>query len=143
MHSVGQRDDPRLRCRPVIVGAGVVLASSFADRGAEWPDQNELLEAWQLATWYLELAVVRLLGYQGEYVLPLRLEGWIEDTEIVHFSTSRQKGDQPKPLGCHPISVGRLLIIRMIIQTIRPCSDTPATHHSSHEAEATCSPLMR
>jgi hypothetical protein len=39
----------------------------------EWPDHNELLEAWQLATWYLELAVVRLLGYQGEYVSRLRL----------------------------------------------------------------------
>src|SRR4051794_18399469 len=27
--SVEQRDDPRLRCRPVIVGAGVVLAASY------------------------------------------------------------------------------------------------------------------
>ena len=49
----------------------------------EWPDRDQLLEAWQLATWYLELAVIRLLGYQGEYVSRLRLGGWIGDTELV------------------------------------------------------------
>ena len=30
--SVEQRDDPRLRCRPVIVGAGVVMAASYEAR---------------------------------------------------------------------------------------------------------------
>jgi hypothetical protein len=59
----------------------------------EWPDSSELLEAWQLATWYLELAVVRLLGYEGEYVSRLRLEGWIYDTELVPWSTSRDHGN--------------------------------------------------
>jgi hypothetical protein len=54
----------------------------------EWPDRDQLLEAWQLATWYLELAVIRLLGYQGEYVSRLRLGGWIGDTELVPWSTS-------------------------------------------------------
>jgi hypothetical protein len=55
----------------------------------EWPGHSELLEAWQLATWYLELAVIRLLGYEGEYVSRLRLGGWIGDTETVPWSTSR------------------------------------------------------
>jgi hypothetical protein len=49
----------------------------------EWPGHSELFEAWQLATWYLELAVIRLLGYEGEYVSRLRLGGWIGDTELV------------------------------------------------------------
>jgi hypothetical protein len=55
----------------------------------EWPHHDELLEAWQLATWYLELAIIRLLGYKGEYVSRLRLGGWIGDTEPVPWSTSR------------------------------------------------------
>jgi hypothetical protein len=57
----------------------------------DWPDHDELVEAWQLATWYLELAVVRLLGYQGEYVSRLRLEGWIGDTDLVPWSASRDR----------------------------------------------------
>jgi hypothetical protein len=59
----------------------------------EWPDNAELLEAWLLATWYLELAVVRLLGYQGEYHSRLRLGGLIFDTELVPWSTSRDQGN--------------------------------------------------
>jgi hypothetical protein len=58
----------------------------------EWPHRDELLEAWQLATWYLELAVLRLLGYRGEYVSRLRLEGWVVDIEVVPWSTSRNHG---------------------------------------------------
>jgi hypothetical protein len=58
----------------------------------EWPHRDELLEAWQLATWYLELAVLRLLGYRGEYVSRLRLEGWAVDIEVVPWSTSRNHG---------------------------------------------------
>ena len=58
----------------------------------EWPHRDELLEAWQLATWYLELAVLRLLGYRGEYVSRLRLDGWAGDTEVVPWSTSRNHG---------------------------------------------------
>ena len=57
----------------------------------EWPNRNELLETWQLATWYLELAVLRLLGYEGEYLSRLRLGGWEFDTETVPWSTSSQK----------------------------------------------------
>jgi hypothetical protein len=55
----------------------------------EWPGHSELLEAWQLVTWSLELAVLRLLGYQGDYVSRLRLGGWDFDTETVPWSMSR------------------------------------------------------
>jgi hypothetical protein len=60
----------------------------------EWPNRDQLLEAWQLATWYLELAVLRLLGYQGEYVSRLQLGGWDFDTEIVPWSVSRDQGSK-------------------------------------------------
>ena len=54
----------------------------------EWPDRDELLEAWQLATWYLELAVLRLLGYEGEYLSRLRWGGWDFDTDSLPWSAS-------------------------------------------------------
>jgi hypothetical protein len=54
----------------------------------EWPDRDQLLEAWQLATWYLELAVIRLLGYEGEYLSRLQLGGSEFDTEPVPWSMS-------------------------------------------------------
>lgn len=33
----------------------------------EWPDHDVMVEAWQLATWYLQLAILRLLDYHGQY----------------------------------------------------------------------------
>lgn len=33
----------------------------------EWPAWTELVEAWQLCTWYLEVALLRVLDYEGEY----------------------------------------------------------------------------
>jgi hypothetical protein len=54
----------------------------------EWPDRDELLEAWQLATWYLELVVLRLLGYEGEYLSRLRWGGWDFDTDSLPWSAS-------------------------------------------------------
>lgn len=33
----------------------------------EWPDHNVMIEAWQLATWYLQLTILRLLEYRGHY----------------------------------------------------------------------------
>jgi hypothetical protein len=57
----------------------------------EWPDRDQLLEAWQLAMWYLELVVIRLLGYEGEYLSRLQLEGSDLDTETVPWSTSRDQ----------------------------------------------------
>lgn len=47
----------------------------------EWPEWKELVEAWQLATWYLEVVLLRVLGYQGEYTSRLQLRGWEGQTE--------------------------------------------------------------
>lgn len=47
----------------------------------EWPQPDELLEAFRLATWYLELALLRILNYNGEYASRLQLTGWVGQTE--------------------------------------------------------------
>lgn len=39
----------------------------------DWPDTEEMVEAWQLATWYLQLAILRIFGYRGDYGSRLRL----------------------------------------------------------------------
>ena len=59
----------------------------------EWPEK-ELPEAWDLATWYLELVILRVLGYDGAYVSRLRLTGLVSDTEQV-------------PWNSHPVGPGR------------------------------------
>jgi hypothetical protein len=52
----------------------------------EWPQIDELFEAWQLATWYLELVILRLLRYEGEYWSRLRLGRSAMDTELVPWA---------------------------------------------------------
>ncbi len=52
----------------------------------EWPSTDELLESWQLSTWYLELAILRVLGYDGKYWSRLRLGREGADTEPVPWS---------------------------------------------------------
>ena len=52
----------------------------------KWPDFDQLLAAWQLGTWYLELIVLRCLGYTGEYRSRLRLGGWENHVELVPWS---------------------------------------------------------
>lgn len=47
----------------------------------EWLQPDELWEAFRLATWYLELALLRILNYNGEYVSCLQLTGWTWKTE--------------------------------------------------------------
>ena len=47
----------------------------------EWPSPRELRESWQLANWYLELAVLRVLGYEGKYWSRLRLGRYGTDLE--------------------------------------------------------------
>lgn len=44
----------------------------------EWPSSQELIEAWKLATWYLELAIVRILGYDGKYRSRVSGSSWWE-----------------------------------------------------------------
>lgn len=49
----------------------------------EWPTGDELFETWRLAAWYLELAILRVLGYSDEYTSRLQLTGWAGETEPV------------------------------------------------------------
>jgi hypothetical protein len=52
----------------------------------EWPTADELVESWQLATWYLELVLLRLLEYEGEYWSRLRLGRREDDVEPVPWA---------------------------------------------------------
>lgn len=52
----------------------------------EWPSGQEQLEAWQLGTWYLELVILRQLGYRGEYWSRLELNRWEGNVEPVPWS---------------------------------------------------------
>lgn len=56
-------------------------------RDPEWPSGDELVDTWQLATWYLQMAVLRLLGYNGRYWSRLRLGRSDMDVEPVPWST--------------------------------------------------------
>ena len=52
--------------------------------GAEWPSSGEMVESWRLAGCYLELVVLRVLGYEGEYWSRLRrLDRYGADVEAV------------------------------------------------------------
>lgn len=52
----------------------------------DWPNVDELVEAWQLSTWYLQLALLRLLGYEGDYWSRLRLGRSSFDVEPVPWA---------------------------------------------------------
>lgn len=52
----------------------------------EWPDSDELFEAWQLSTWYLQLCLLRVLGYEGDYWSRLRLARSSLDVEPVPWA---------------------------------------------------------
>jgi hypothetical protein len=54
----------------------------------EWPDAELLVEAWLLGTWYLELALLRILGYQGRYWSRIRLNRPAADGEPVPWCAS-------------------------------------------------------
>jgi hypothetical protein len=49
----------------------------------EWPNADELWEAFKLATSYLELALMRILDYHGRYSSRLDSKGWAGRTEHV------------------------------------------------------------
>lgn len=55
----------------------------------EWPGAQDLREAWQLATWYLELVLLRVLGYDGDYWCRLRPGRYGADVEPVPWAVSR------------------------------------------------------
>lgn len=52
----------------------------------EWPDGDDLVEAWQLGTWYLELVLLRAFHYDGEYWSRVRLNRPAADVEPVPWS---------------------------------------------------------
>jgi hypothetical protein len=52
----------------------------------EWPEPEEVFQAWQLATWYLELGLLRTLEYEGDYWSRLRLGRSAHDVEPVPWS---------------------------------------------------------
>jgi hypothetical protein len=47
------------------------------------PKDGELVEAWQLATWYLELGILRLLDFNGSFRSRLNLSKWAAAEEPV------------------------------------------------------------
>lgn len=49
----------------------------------EWPNPKEMMEAWLLSTWYLELVILRVLGYQGSYSSRIRTSRTPHDLESV------------------------------------------------------------
>ncbi|MDQ3936151.1 MAG: hypothetical protein M3340_16130 [Actinomycetota bacterium] len=53
-----------------------------------WPNGDELIESWQLATWYLQLALLRLLGYNGYIWSRLRLGNSEMDVEPVPWAAN-------------------------------------------------------
>ncbi len=52
----------------------------------EWPSPPELVESWRLTTWYLELALLRVLEYRGDYWCRLRLGRWAGENEPVPWT---------------------------------------------------------
>ena len=54
----------------------------------EWPRDSELYAAWQLGTWYLELALLRVLGYQGDYQTRLELDRYVGHLEPVPWAAN-------------------------------------------------------
>jgi hypothetical protein len=52
----------------------------------EWPEGEELVDAWLLGSWYLELGLLRVLGYDGEYRPRVRLGRPAADAEAVPWA---------------------------------------------------------
>ena len=61
----------------------------------EWPTRAELLETWQLSTWFLELILLRLSDYSGPYWSRLRLGRSGFDTELVPWAQGQAADEGP------------------------------------------------
>lgn len=60
----------------------------------EWPASGELIEAWQLSTWYLEVVLLRILGYEGEYTSRLDLRGrWHDYSEPLPWNVKPEEAE--------------------------------------------------
>jgi hypothetical protein len=56
-------------------------------RHVEWPDFGLLVDTWKLSQWYLELLILRLLGYTGGYGSRLIEGRWSGDLTPVPWNT--------------------------------------------------------
>lgn len=52
----------------------------------QWPEGEELVDAWLLGTWYLELGLLRVLGYDGKYWERTRLNRPAADLDPVPWA---------------------------------------------------------
>ncbi|MEU4821369.1 hypothetical protein AB0H37_05800 [Actinomadura sp. NPDC023710] len=53
----------------------------------EWPTVDEMAQAWRLGMNYLELVIMRLLGYEGHYLPRLQIvDRWVTDTAVVPWA---------------------------------------------------------
>lgn len=52
----------------------------------EWPDGEELVDAWLLGSWYLELGILRVLGYDRDYWSRVKLGRPEADVESVPWA---------------------------------------------------------
>ncbi len=66
----------------------------------EWPGVK-LVETWQLATWYLQLVILRLLKYGATYLSRLKLGGSVYDGRPVPWTNGagwgRHHQQRPAP----------------------------------------------
>jgi Apea-like HEPN len=50
-------------------------------------------DAWNLSQWYVEMCLLRVMGYQGNYANRLRLDKWAGDVELVPWAEAAGKKD--------------------------------------------------
>jgi hypothetical protein len=58
------------------------ILNPHADEESDERHDN-ILEAWQLSAWYLELLLLRQVGFSGRYASRLKLPRWVGDVEAV------------------------------------------------------------
>jgi len=63
----------------------------------EWPNGELLVDAWRLATWYLEMALLATAGYRGRYQSRLHLGGWSGDLQPVPWASPPEVLGEEEP----------------------------------------------
>lgn len=56
----------------------------------EWPQGEELVDAWLLGAWYLELGLLRVLGYEGQFWSRVKSSRYAADVELVPWVVTDQ-----------------------------------------------------
>jgi hypothetical protein len=82
--SLGQPDDGGAETLHNVRNAVIHPPKRLDD--PEWPSIDELFETWQLSTWYLQLSLLRVLRYGGDYWSRLRLGRSSFDVEPVPWA---------------------------------------------------------